>query len=125
MASFPFPKEAGNIARGDYANALFHVDFDLNKIIKSPADALPDPINVCLNALPAEIAAVCKPLDDTAKALVCQIPRIGDVVCPDGTVGLPKVPLLPDLTGSAGTSGSGNGSSGLGGLLGTLGGGGG
>ena len=41
MASFPFPKEAGNIARGDYANALFHVDIDLNQIIKSPATHSP------------------------------------------------------------------------------------
>ena len=29
LASFPFPKEAADIARGDYANALFHLDFDL------------------------------------------------------------------------------------------------
>ena len=47
MASFPFPKEAATIARGDYANALFHVDLDLNKIIKSPGDNLPDVINLC------------------------------------------------------------------------------
>jgi phospholipid/cholesterol/gamma-HCH transport system substrate-binding protein len=123
MASFPFPKEAGNIARGDYANALFHVDIDLNQIIKSPADALPDPINTCLNALPAEIAVACQALDDAAKALVCQVPRIGEVLCPDGTIGLPDTPVLPGLTGSGGTT-NGGGTGGLGGLLGGLGGGG-
>ena len=36
LASFPFPKEAANIVRGDYANALFHMEIDLNKIIRSP-----------------------------------------------------------------------------------------
>ncbi len=41
MASFPFPKEAATIVRGDYANALFHVDLNLNKIIKSPGDEPP------------------------------------------------------------------------------------
>jgi phospholipid/cholesterol/gamma-HCH transport system substrate-binding protein len=125
MASFPFPKEAGNIARGDYANALFHVDFDLNKIIKSPGDALPDPINLCLNAVPAQIATACAALDDAAKALVCKIPEIGAVVCPDGTIGLPKAPIIPNLTGSAANSNSSNGGTGLGDLLGSQGGGGG
>ncbi len=38
LATFPFPKEAANIVRGDYANALFQMDIDLNKIIKSPGD---------------------------------------------------------------------------------------
>jgi phospholipid/cholesterol/gamma-HCH transport system substrate-binding protein len=120
MASFPFPKEAGNIAKGDYANALFHVDFDLNKILKSPGDALPDPINLCLNAVPSQIATLCQGLDDAATALVCQVPRIGQVVCPDGTIGLPKGPIIPGLTGAAPGSNSsgGDGLSGLGDLLG-------
>ena len=47
LASFPFPKEAANIVRGDYANALFHMDIDLNKVIKSPGDVLPNLINLC------------------------------------------------------------------------------
>ena len=53
LASFPFPKEAANIVRGDYANALFHMDIDLNKIIKSPGEELPNLIDLC-GALPAE-----------------------------------------------------------------------
>jgi phospholipid/cholesterol/gamma-HCH transport system substrate-binding protein len=35
MASFPFPKNAGSLAKGDYSNALFHMDFDLNKALNA------------------------------------------------------------------------------------------
>ena len=124
MASFPFPEEAGNIARGDYANALFHMDIDLNKIIKSPGDALPDPLNLCL-ATP--LAPACQALDDATKQLLCQLnPDIGSALCPDGSLGLPRGPILPDLTGSgAGNSNSNSNGGGLGGLDDLLGGGGG
>ncbi|WP_125569716.1 MCE family protein [Nocardioides baekrokdamisoli] len=33
LATFPFPKEAATLAKGDYSNALFHMDFDLNKAL--------------------------------------------------------------------------------------------
>ena len=127
LASFPFPKEAGNIARGDYANALFHIDFDLNKLIKSPGDALPDPINLCVGALPSQIGSLCKGLDDATKALVCQLnPKLADVLCTgtSGGLGLPKNLPIPGLTGSDTKSNSNGSSSGLGGLGGLLGGGG-
>jgi phospholipid/cholesterol/gamma-HCH transport system substrate-binding protein len=119
LASFPFPKEAANIAKGDYANALFHLDINLNDIIKSPGDALPDPINVCM-ATP--LAPVCKTLDDATKKLVCQlnpIKAVTSVLCPDGTIGLPKVPILPGLTTSGNDSNSSGGGA-VGGLLGGL-----
>lgn len=32
-ASFPFPKQAADLAKGDYSNALFYMNFDLNKIL--------------------------------------------------------------------------------------------
>jgi phospholipid/cholesterol/gamma-HCH transport system substrate-binding protein len=119
MASFPFPKEAANIAKGDYANALFHVDLDLNQILKSPGDALPDPINVCLQT---PLAPACQALDDVTKRLVCQLnPAVASVLCPDGSIGLPRDESLPDipglLTGSGGAT-KNNGDGGLGGLLG-------
>jgi phospholipid/cholesterol/gamma-HCH transport system substrate-binding protein len=121
MASFPFPKEAGNIARGDYANALFHMDFDLNKIIKSPGDALPDPLNTCL-ATP--LAPACQALEPATKQLLCQLnPEIASALCLNGTPGLPRGPLLPDLTGSGDNSNSNGVGLGLGGLLGGGGGG--
>ena len=127
MASFPFPEEAANIARGDYANALFHMDIDLNNIIRSPGDALPDPINVCVGALPSQVGELCKGLDRAAKALVCQLnPALATTLCPDGTIGLPRDLPLPDLTGGSSSSGAGSGGAGPGGgLAGLLGGGGG
>ncbi len=123
MASFPFPEEAGDIARGDYANALFQMDIDLNSIVKSPSDALPDPINVCLVT---PLAPACQALDDATKKLICQLdPQVAKVLCPGGGVGIPKVPPVPGLGGGS-SSGSGNGGGGgLGGLLGGLAGGGG
>ena len=33
LATFPFPKEAATLAKGDYSNALFHMQFDLNKAL--------------------------------------------------------------------------------------------
>ena len=47
LATFPFPKEAANIVRGDYANALFQMDINLNEVIKSPGDVLPNVIELC------------------------------------------------------------------------------
>ena len=36
LVSFPFPKEASEIVRGDYANTSIRVDINLEKVIKSP-----------------------------------------------------------------------------------------
>ncbi|MGN6781982.1 MAG: MCE family protein, partial [Marmoricola sp.] len=33
MASFPFPKAAASLAKGDYSNALFAMDFNLDKVL--------------------------------------------------------------------------------------------
>jgi phospholipid/cholesterol/gamma-HCH transport system substrate-binding protein len=118
MASFPFPQEAENIARGDYANALFHMDIDLNKIIRSPSDTLPDVINLCVGAVGNQIAQLCKGLDDAAKALICSNPSVNpdvkEFVCTgqSGGPGLPGFPL-PDLSGSSNSSSGGGGLSGL------------
>ena len=133
LASFPFPKEAESIVKGDYANALFHVELNLNDILKAPNQNLPDLINLC-TATP--LAQLCEGLDDATKVLICKnLPQSGkDLLCPDGSVGLPKKTPLPDLTGgltgsskngSGGSgTGSGGGSGGVGGLLGLGGGGG-
>ena len=110
MASFPFPEEAADIARGDYANALFDMDFDLNQIVQAPGDALPDPLNVC-SVTPA--APVCQGLSGAVLDRFCQqFPS--SPLC----AGLSRNPALPDLSGSR-SSGS------FGGLLGGLSGGGG
>ena len=63
MASFPFPKEAADLAKGDYANALFYMKFDLDKLFGTGAygdsSNLPNPLEICM-ATPA--APVCDPL---------------------------------------------------------------
>ena len=127
LASFPFPKEAANIVRGDYANALFFMEIDLNKVIRSPDEVLPNLINLC-SATP--LAPVCKGLEGPLKDTVCQ--AISDpnvltaLLCPSGAQPKKNNPSpVPDLglSGGSGSSGSGGGS-GLGGLLGLGGGGG-
>jgi len=123
LASFPFPKEAASIVKGDYANALFHMDINLNNILKSPGSELPDPINVCVNALPSQVGQLCQGLDDATKKAVCALnPALADVLC-TGTSGGIGVPNLLGGSKSSNSSGSPSGG-GLGGLLGGLGGGG-
>jgi phospholipid/cholesterol/gamma-HCH transport system substrate-binding protein len=133
LASFPFPREAANIVKGDYANAVFHMDINLNNIIKSPGEELPNLINLC-GALP--LAPACEALSPALKATVCAVaPQdVVDLLCPPGSKAADQSPL-PDLglTGGSGSAGSGGGGSGgggsggggLGGLLGLGGGGGG
>jgi phospholipid/cholesterol/gamma-HCH transport system substrate-binding protein len=121
LASFPFPKEAATIVKGDYANALFHMDINLNNIIKSPGSEIPNLINLC-SALP--LAPACEALSPALKATVCAVApqNVVDVLCPPGSKAAGKNPLpLPDLglsSGGTGSSGSSGGGGGLGGLLG-------
>ncbi len=123
LASFPFPKEAANIVRGDYANALFHMDIDLNKAIKSPGDVFPNLINLC-SATP--LKPLCEGLSPALQA-VCGVIKVGGVetlLCPDSSKPSKTNPTLPNLTPPAGGgTGSSGGLGGLGGLLGRTGGG--
>jgi phospholipid/cholesterol/gamma-HCH transport system substrate-binding protein len=52
MASFPFPKEAADLAKGDYANALFYMKFDLNKLFGTggfnDSPNIPSPVEICM-----------------------------------------------------------------------------
>jgi len=126
MASFPFPQESGQIVKGDYANALFHVDLDLNAIIRSPGEQLPDLLNLC-SVTPA--APLCQALDDAVLSKRCKSLPSANPLCPKGKFGLPQQtpvpPLLPggSSNGSGGGSGGSGGNGGVGGLGGLLGGG--
>ncbi|HVQ18288.1 MAG TPA: MCE family protein, partial [Actinomycetes bacterium] len=98
LASFPFPKEAANIVRGDYANALFHMDIDLNKVIKSPGEVLPNILDLC-SATPLD--PVCQALSPALKATVCAVAPQGavDILCPPGSQASTANPApLPNLT---------------------------
>ena len=129
LASFPFPREAGNIVRGDYANALFHMDINLNTVIKSPGDVLPNLINLC-SALP--LAGLCRRSRRSAQGhrVRCRSGRdvVTDLAVSSGQPGVePNKPTpVPGVGGLPGSGSSGSsGSGGLGGLGGLLGGGGG
>ena len=123
LASFPFPKEAANIVRGDYANALFQMDINLNTIIKSPGEFLPNLIEVC-SVTP--IAPVCEELSGALLDQVCAglPPDAVDLLCPrDGRAAKKKPTPVPNLDegllgGSSSSGSSGGGGGGLGGLLG-------
>lgn len=119
LASFPFPKEAGNIARGDYANALFHMDIDLGQIIKGPAKFLPDPLSVCMGATPSQIGKLCGRLNPLEKKVVCGLDqRIAAMLCPTGAPRKKRSGggILPPTNSSGPNPGGSSG--GLGGLLG-------
>jgi len=113
MASFPFPKEAADLAKGDYANALFFMKFDLNKLFASGgygnSSNIPSPLEICM-ATPA--APLCQQLSDNLISKLCSLMPTNPLcpgVGPSGPI--PKTPSIPglgDLGGLlGGTSGSG------------------
>jgi len=81
LASFPFPKEAASLAKGDYSNALFYMEFDLNKtlkgILKGGNTGLPDVKDLC--GVYAGSATACAPIFDT----LCQL-LPNNIVCGNG-----------------------------------------
>jgi phospholipid/cholesterol/gamma-HCH transport system substrate-binding protein len=111
MASFPFPKEAADLAKGDYANALFYMKFDLNKLFGPGGTAggpnFPSPLEICM-ATPAK--PVCQTLSDTVLNQLCSYMPTnplcpGTGPAPNGGTnypGLPAIPGLGDLGGLLG-----------------------
>jgi phospholipid/cholesterol/gamma-HCH transport system substrate-binding protein len=106
MASFPFPKEAADLAMGDYANALFFMKFDLNKLFGAGGTAggpnLPSPIEICM-ATPAK--PLCQTLSDTVLDQLCSLLPTSPL-CPGtgpppngGGITLPAIPGLGTLGG--------------------------
>jgi phospholipid/cholesterol/gamma-HCH transport system substrate-binding protein len=109
MASFPFPKEAADLAMGDYANALFFMKFDLNKLFGPGGTAggpnLPSPIEICM-ATPAK--PVCQTLSNTLLDQLCSLMPTNPL-CPGigpkpngGGLTLPAIPGLGSLGGLLG-----------------------
>jgi phospholipid/cholesterol/gamma-HCH transport system substrate-binding protein len=103
MASFPFPKEAADLAKGDYANALFYMKFDLNKLFGSggigDSPNFPSPVEICM-ATPA--APVCQTLTDAMLNQLCSYmptntlcPGVGP--SPNGGSNYPGLPSIPGL----------------------------
>jgi len=107
MASFPFPKEAADLAKGDYANALFYMKFDLNKLFGSggfgDSSNIPSPVEICM-ATPA--APLCQQLSDNLLNKLCSLMPTNPLcpgVGPSGpVVKTPAIPGLGDLGGLLG-----------------------
>jgi phospholipid/cholesterol/gamma-HCH transport system substrate-binding protein len=114
--SFPFPKEASEVVKGDYANAYIRAEINLRTFTQSPPDTgpLPDPgqvltdVQKCLESGDVSSQACVKVLDDAAALArlkkACKRKKNRDnQVCrvlnqvPDG--GLPDIPGLPILDG--------------------------
>ncbi|RNM16127.1 MCE family protein [Nocardioides pocheonensis] len=134
LASFPFPKEAANLAMGDYANALFFMKFDLNKLFGSGSfgnsSNIPNPVEICM-ATP--FAPVCQTLNDTLIKQLCSL-MPSNPLCPNSGNGgtIPGLPgtlggnlnnLLGGLLGGGTTTGSSTQRSSSSGMVGLLGGG--
>jgi phospholipid/cholesterol/gamma-HCH transport system substrate-binding protein len=103
IASFPFPKEAADLAKGDYANALFFMKFDLNKLFGSgtfgDSSNIPSPVEICM-ATP--VAPVCQTLNDTLLHQLCALMPSnplcnGGLPQPTDGANAPKVPAIPGL----------------------------
>jgi phospholipid/cholesterol/gamma-HCH transport system substrate-binding protein len=103
IASFPFPKEAADLAKGDYANALFFMKFDLNKLFGSgtfgDSSNIPSPVEICM-ATP--FAPVCQTLNDTLLHQLCALMPSnplcnGGLPQPTDGANAPKVPAIPGL----------------------------
>ena len=123
LVSFPFPKEASEIVKGDYANTTIRADINLENVIPNGDDGggippiVPDPgetltqIEKCLRSGDLQSKACLKVLDslNLVKKLekACKKDRYADnPVCviinalPDGELPeLPDLPGLPDVTG--------------------------
>jgi phospholipid/cholesterol/gamma-HCH transport system substrate-binding protein len=114
IASFPFPKEAADLAKGDYANALFYVKFDLNKLFGSggfeDSSNIPSPVEICM-ATP--FAPVCQKLSESLLDKLCSLmptnplcPGVGPA--PNGGGSTTLLPGLDTLLGGVQTPGTGS-----------------
>ncbi len=79
LASFPFPEQSATLARGNYSNALFHLEFNLDQLVTGlltgeNTGLLPQVIQLCSNYSPecARIQPLVKALCDlTGVDLAC------------------------------------------------------
>lgn len=116
-ASFPFPKQAENLAMGDYSNALFNMNFDLNKLLNQLAghkqsDMVPEVFQLCMS-----YSQGCNAIQPLAKAL-CNLTQL-EMACsvvgrkdkaPKAGAKVPKLPKIADLLPKRGTTTSGGSS---------------
>ncbi|HUQ00542.1 MAG TPA: MCE family protein [Aeromicrobium sp.] len=108
LASFPFPKESADLARGNYSNALFHLELDLNKafqgVLTGGDTGLPQLFQICMTYSPD-----CKRIIPLAQAL-CQLTSL-DLACSvapaPAAAALKKATAKPAASGPAAVTGTG------------------
>lgn len=78
LASFPFPKQSATLAKGNYSNALFHLQFDLNQVVEGlltgTDTGLPQLLQICQVYSPD-----CAKIQPLAQVL-CQLTQL-DMAC--------------------------------------------
>jgi phospholipid/cholesterol/gamma-HCH transport system substrate-binding protein len=79
LSSYPFPKESADLARGNYSNALFHLEFNLDKLLNGiltgeNTGLIPEVLQICIT-----YAKDCEKLQPLAAAL-CSLTNL-DLAC--------------------------------------------
>ena len=102
MASFPFPQQAAQLAKGDYANALFHMDIDLRRLVNGTVhggrNGLPNLVNLC-TATP--LAPACQQLPPDLLKEVCALNNNAQL-CNGSGDSSPVLPNYPGLLSGGG-----------------------
>jgi phospholipid/cholesterol/gamma-HCH transport system substrate-binding protein len=102
LASFPFPRQSATLARGNYSNALFHLELDLNKVVQGlltgENTGLPQLIQLC-----SVYSSQCDQIQPLVKAL-CQLTG-EDIACsavkPESATAGEPTPTAEKSAGSA------------------------
>lgn len=102
-ASFPWPKQAEDLARGEYSNALFHLDLNLNQVVNGlltgSSTGLPQVLQLCstyaqgCSAIQPLVSALCNLLHED---IVCSLVGKQDTGGPLTGLGLPLAGTNPD-----------------------------
>lgn len=96
MASFPFPPAAATLAKGDYSNALFAMNIDLNKLVTCALADCNTGVLPNVNTLCTSYAGACAPLVNA----LCALTNIGTLCPTNGN------PALAGTTAGSSSSGT-------------------
>lgn len=114
LASFPFPKQSADLARGNYSNALFHLEIDLNKLVTGLSNGgdigVPQLLQTCIvysqgcNQIQPLAVALC---NLTSLSLACSVVGKQDAATPASVVNAAatKKAATPGAAGTTGSSG--------------------
>ena len=125
----PVPQGGRRHRPGRLRQRLFQMDINLNNLIKSPGDVLPNLIDLCGALPPADVCQALSPEPAGDRVRAARTRRLVDARCARAAArqapgsSRTRCRTSPGLPGSSGSSGTSGGGGGLGGLLGGGGGG--